>query len=57
MLSHDTLEHFTFQNFEVIQHYKYNPIDENTMLPYQRYIFIAMLAKWIEEENLRREQE
>ena len=41
-----------------MQHHKYSLPEIDTMIPWERQIYIALLEQWIEEENQRiKEQE
>lgn len=37
--------------FSMMQHHKYSMSDWNDMYPYERDLFIDMLANYIEEQN------
>ena len=44
-------------NFAMMQHHKYSLTEIENMMPWEREIYVALLKKWIEEENTRiREQ-
>ena len=36
-----------------MQHHKYSLTEIDTMIPWERQIYIALLEQWIEEENQR----
>jgi hypothetical protein len=40
-----------------MQHHKYNLSELENMIPWEREIYITMLAQYIEEENLRLKQQ
>jgi len=40
-----------------MQHHKYNITEIENMIPWEREIYVAMLAQWIKEENERLEKE
>ena len=40
-----------------MQHHKYSLTEVENMLPWEREVYVAMLAKWIKEENERLEKE
>jgi len=40
-----------------MQHHKYSLTEIENMIPWEREIYVAMLAKWIKEENERLEKE
>ena len=35
----------------MIQHHKWNLTELEDMMPYERDIYVALLQKWVEEEN------
>ena len=41
----------------MIQHHKWSLTELEDMLPYERDIYMAMLSKWVEEENERIRQQ
>jgi len=40
-----------------MQHHKYNLEDIENMIPWEREVYLSILKRYIEEENLRRSQE
>lgn len=38
-------------NFALIQHHKYSLTELESMMPWERDIYVAMLTQYIEEEN------
>tara|TARA_R100001591_G_C4342466_1_gene181017 strand:+ start:735 stop:878 length:144 start_codon:yes stop_codon:yes gene_type:complete len=40
-----------------MQHHKYSLSDIENLIPFERDIYVAFLANWIEKENARMEQE
>jgi len=40
-------------NFALMQHHKYSLTELETMLPWERDVYIGMLMKHIEEENMK----
>ena len=44
-------------NFALIQHHKWSLTEIEDMMPYERDIYMAMLSKWVEEENERIRQQ
>ena len=45
-------------NFALMKHHGFSLSDLDTMLPYERDIYVLLLQQWIEEENERiREQQ
>jgi hypothetical protein len=39
-----------------MQHHKYSLADLNTMLPWEKSVYISLLTNYIEEENERMKQ-
>ena len=37
----------------MIQHHKWSLTELNTMIPFERQIYVALLQPWIKEENER----
>ena len=35
----------------MVQHHKWNLTELEDMMPYERDIYVALLQKWVEEEN------
>jgi len=56
-MSHNTLENYFHVNFSLMQHHKYSLSDIENLIPFERDIYVAFLANWIEKENARMEQE
>ena len=54
---HDNLQNYYRTNFALMQHHKYNLSELESMIPWEREIYITMLAQYIEEENLRLKQQ
>ena len=44
-------------NFQMMQHHGYSLTELETMLPYEREIYVSLLKNYIEEENERRKQQ
>ena len=40
-------------NFSLMQHHKYSLTELETMVPWEREVYIGMLVRHIEEENMR----
>ena len=53
MLSHDSLANHYQTNFAMIQHHKWSLTELDTMIPFERQIYVALLQQWIKEENER----
>jgi hypothetical protein len=48
-LSHNTLENYYNTIFAMIQHHKYSVTEIENLLPFERDIYVTMLAKFIKE--------
>ena len=44
-------------NFSLIQHHKYSLTELESMLPWERDIYVSMLIAYIEEENEKIKQQ
>jgi len=51
MFRHDTLANYYRTNFALMQHHKYSLTELESMLVWEREIYIFMLIQHIEEEN------
>ena len=52
-LSHDSLYNYYKTNFSLMQHHKYSLTELENMMPWEREIYIGLLAEHIKEENER----
>jgi hypothetical protein len=55
-LSHDSLENYYKTNFALMQHHKYSLTELDSMIPWEREIYVMLLNQFIEEENERIKQ-
>ena len=53
MLSHDSLANHYQTNFAMIQHHKWSLTELDTMIPFERQIYVTLLQQWIKQENER----
>jgi len=53
MFRHDTLANYYRTNFALMQHHKYSLTELESMLVWEREIYISMLIQYIEEENAK----
>ena len=44
-------------NFALMQHHKYSLTELENMMPWEREIYMGLLAKWVQDENERIEKE
>ena len=56
-LSHDSLINHYQTNFNMMQHHNYSLSELDTMLPWERMIYVTLLTDWIKEENERVRQQ
>jgi len=50
-MMHDNLANMLESNFAMMQHHKYSLNDIESMLPWERRIYIEMLVNYVKEEN------
>jgi hypothetical protein len=51
MLGYNNLGNFYKTNFALMQHHKYSLQDLESMIPWERYLYIDMLKEHIKEQN------
>ena len=51
MMRHDNLRNYYTTNFALMQHHKYSLSELESMLHWERDIYITLLTQFIEEEN------
>ena len=56
-MAHEDLVSYYKMNFAKMQHHKYSLTELENMIPWEREIYISLLQQYIEEENLRAQQE
>jgi len=54
---HESLESYYKINFALIQHHKYSLTELEDMIPWERDIYVGLLQQYIEEENLKQQQQ
>ena len=55
-MSHEDLASYYQINFALMQHHKYSLTELENMIPCEREIYLALLQHYIEEENLKAQQ-
>ena len=55
-MAHMDLESYFKLNFALMQHHKYSLTEIENMIPWERDIYLGLLNKYIEEENLKAKQ-
>ena len=56
-MSHIDLESYFKLNFALMQHHKYSLTEIENMIPWERDIYVGLLNQYIEEENLKSQQQ
>ena len=54
--SNESLLNHYKTNFALIQHHKYSLSELEQMIPWEREVYVAMLSKWLKDENERLKQ-
>jgi|TARA_R100000482_G_C5126837_1_gene149224 hypothetical protein len=56
-MAHTDLESYFRINFALMQHHKYSLTELENMIPWEKEIYLAFLQQYIEEENLKAQQQ
>jgi len=56
-MAHTNLESYYKINFALIQHHKWSLTELNEMIPWEREVYLSLLQQYIEEENLKAQQQ
>ena len=56
-IARENLESYYRINFSLMQYHKYSLTELENMMPWERDIYTSLLEQYIEEENLKRQQE
>ena len=56
-MSHEDLASYYKLNFALMQHHKYSLTELENMIPWEREVYLTLLQQYIEEENLKAQQE
>ncbi len=56
-LSHETLANYIQTNFGLIQHHRWSLAELDSMLPWEREIYVSLLVQFLEEEELQMKQQ
>ena len=56
-IAREDLESHYRINFALMQYHKYSLTELENMMPWERDIYTSLLEQYIEEENLKRQQE
>ena len=55
-MSHTSLESYYKTTFQLMQHHKYSLTELENMLPWEKEVYITLLSQYIEEQNLKNQQ-
>ena len=56
-MAHEDLESYYKINFALMQNHKYRLTELENMMPWEREIYVSLLQQYVEEENLKAQQE
>ena len=56
-MAHEDLASYYKLNFALMQHHKYSLTELENMIPWEREIYVALLQQYVEEENLKAQQQ
>ena len=56
-MAHIDLEAYYKVNFSLMQHHKYSLTEIESMMPWERDIYLSLLNQYVEEENARIQQQ
>ena len=56
-MAHTNLESYYKINFALIQHHKYSLTELENMISWEREVYLGLLQEYIEEENLKAQQQ
>ena len=51
MLGHDRLSNHYKTNFSLMQHHKWSLSDMDSLMPWERYIYVDLLQQFLKEEE------
>ena len=56
-MAHEDLYSYFKTIFALMQHHKYSLTELENMIPWEREVYLTLLQQYIEEENLKAQQE
>ena len=56
-MSHEDLASYYKLNVALMQHHKYSLTELENMIPWEREIYVSLLQQYVEEENLKAQQQ
>ena len=57
MLSHDNLSNYYKTNFALMQHHNYSLSELDSMMPWEREIYVGLLTEFLQKEKEKQERE
>ena len=56
-MAHEDLASYYKLNFALMQHHKYSLTELENMMPWEIEIYVSLLQQYVEEENLKAQQQ
>ena len=56
-MAHEDLASYYKLNIALMQHHKYSLTELENMMPWEREIYVSLLQQYVEEENLKAQQQ
>ena len=56
-MAHTDLASYFMIYFALMQHHKYSLTEIENMIPWEKDVYVALLEQYIEEENLKQQQQ
>ena len=56
-MAHTNIESYFRINFALMQHHKYSLTELENMIPWEKDVYLTFLQQYIEEENLKAQQQ
>ena len=56
-MAHTDLASYFKINFALMQHHKYSLTEIENMIPWEKDVYVGLLEQYIEEENLKQQQQ
>ena len=56
-MAHTDLASYFKINFALMEHHKYSLTEIENMIPWEKDVYVALLEQYIEEENLKQQQQ
>jgi hypothetical protein len=56
-MMHESLQTYYEVNFALMQHHKYSLTEIENMIPWEKEVYVTLLQQYIEEVNLKRQQQ